>query len=518
MQGKQLLALILAFLLISPLDLRAYAARFVDMSDNWAEKYVNTLSDRNIIGKEESGKFSPNEPITRAVLADWLVKVLGLENQPVASQPSFADVKPTDWYYKSVEIIRQNNYISGYADGFRPNQFIQKAEVLIIIARTLNSPSLSEGQVSAELAKYKDSDKIPNWAKEGIAQCSIAGVVVNHPDPAIVKATDIATRADVAACLYELQEHSTRKTIADSAAKVNNPNTASNNSNSPVNYQPYDDSQYQGRVISQDSFNANTANAQISQMPPGNNYGGQYNFTPGNYQQASPYQQQPPPGYLQGGVAVISAGTQLKTTLKNTLNSGSTQPGEEIRATLAEALYSNGTEVVPAGSKIIGQVTSVISAKRFRFGANGKMDLKFTSIETPDGRRFPLSASVDTNQIRLVGGTTKGRVGKSLMYTGIGAGGGAALGTALGAIVGATGGGRVGKSTGMGAIFGTAIGAGVGGVGAAVRKGGEVKLPAGMDLPIKLDESLQVTVGRPPYQQQMPYGGGMQQQQAFPEQ
>lgn len=222
---------------------------------------------------------------------------------------------------------------------------------------------------------------------------------------------------------------------------------------------------------------------------------------------APPSQYYPPPGgYLQGGAAIIAAGTHFQAALKNSIDSGSSQVGEEIQATLNSPLYSNGAPVVPAGSRLIGQITNVVSARRFQFGANGRVDIRFTSIETPDGRRFPLSASVDTSQLRLSGGSTGGRVGKGLMTVGAGAAAGALFGTALGPIVGATSDGRAGKATGMGAVFGTAIGAGAGAVGAAARKGSEVKIPAGTALPIQLDESLQVTTGGPPPVQQ-PYGG-----------
>ncbi len=166
-------------------------------------------------------------------------------------------------------------------------------------------------------------------------------------------------------------------------------------------------------------------------------------------------------------------------------------------------------EVVPAGSRVLGSVTNVISAKRFKFGANGKIDIKFTSVETPDGRKIPLSASIDENTLNLTGGTTGGRIGKSLITTGVGAGGGAALGTALGAIVGATGRGQVGRSTGMGAAFGTALGGGVGLVGAGVRKGSEIKIKAGSSLPVQLTDNMQVAAAAPSYPPAYPpqYGG-----------
>ena len=297
------------------------------------------------------------------------------------------------------------------------------------------------------------------------------------------------------------------------------------------------------KPISVELFQPAIAQSQISQNDPGQAYqgnpgnNGQYQ-NQGYQQQQQPYyapqgqpaapgqtetfnaQQQPYPQYqqppyqqpLQGQVAVIGAGTQFQASLINTLDSGVSQPGERVEATLGQGLMgSNGGEAVPAGSVLTGSITNVVSAKRFQFGANGKIDIKFTSLRTPDGRVFPLSASVDGNQVKLVGGSTAGRIGKGVLTTGIGAGGGAALGTGLGAIVGATSHGQVGRATGMGAVFGTAIGGGVGLIGAGVRKGSEVIFKAGQSLPVKLDQSMQVTVASQPYYPPQNYQPPMQQ-------
>jgi hypothetical protein len=265
-------------------------------------------------------------------------------------------------------------------------------------------------------------------------------------------------------------------------------------------YQQYPPQGQPAPVGQPESFNAQQMQQPPAYQPP--------------YQQ--PYQQPYQP--LQGQAAVIGAGTEFQASLINTLDSGVTQPGEQVQATLGQPLMSsNGSEAIPAGSTLTGNITNVVSAKRFRFGANGKIDMKFTQVRTPDGRVFPLQASVDGNQVKLVGGSTMGRVGKGLLTTGIGAGGGAALGTGLGAIVGATSHGQVGMATGMGAVFGTAIGGGVGLVGAGVRKGSEVIFKAGQSLPVKLDQPMQVTTaayGAP----QQPYYPPPQQGYAPPPQ
>jgi len=521
---KALFAAIVLLLLLGGQTVEA--ARFVDLQDNWAEKYINMLSDQGVINAEPDGQFRPNQPVTRAVFAYWLVKVLGLENQPVPSTSSFPDVKTADWFFKPVEIIRQNNYISGYADGFRPNQFIQKAEVITILSRTLDTPQPDEQQIDDALAAYSDKAKIPSWARTGIAQATRARIIVTEK-PGVLGPTTIATRGETAALLYSLNRQRTHQSIEETTTQSQaQPQSSAQSPAQPLPGEPGSylggtQPAYQGKVSeSQPGYNQPQSGGATVQAPPPPAanppvaifvpQGPPMGYPPlqGGFAQSQPY---PPPNVLMGRISTVSAGTKFQASLKHSLDSGSTQPGEPVEATLGMPLFANGQEVIPAGSKLTGNVTNVVSAKRFKFGANGKIDIKFTAIETPDGRKFPLSASVDDTQLRMTGGTGMGRVGKGLVTTGVGAAGGAALGTALGAIVGATSDGSVGKATGMGAAFGTALGGGVGLVGAGIRKGSEAKIVAGTALPVRLDDSLQVTSATPaplqPYYVQPYYGG-----------
>ena len=509
------------------------AARFVDTSGYWGEKYVNKLSDRGVLPASDDGKFDPDKPITRGELAEWLVKTLKLDKQPISGVPSFPDVKPTDPNFRAIEIIRQNNYISGYKDGFRPKQFIQRGEMISIVARALNRPEPQADDIEKILAPYKDHASVPQMARSGVAK-AIEGRILITQSADEIKPIDMATRGDTAVLLCALADSLERRDIAMAAeSTAGTPNSGSSPQQGmppPLGFQGNPTGypqmprgayggppQYQGQVERQDAYN------QPPQQPPG--YGPPPGMQPpGAYVQQGAANFQPPfqgqyqggqPGYpgqqpmLTGRVATVAAGTMVGATLKNTINSGSSQPGEAIEASIDQPLYSNGQEVIPAGSRLIGQITNVVSARRFKFGANGQVNIKFTQLVTPSGKRFPLSASIDTNQVKLTGGTTAGRVGKGALTTAVGAGSGAALGTALGAIVGGTSDGRVGKATGMGAVFGTAIGGGIGLVGAGVRKGSEVKITAGSNLPIRIDQTLQVTTdgappGPPPYGQPPP--------------
>lgn len=189
---------------------------------------------------------------------------------------------------------------------------------------------------------------------------------------------------------------------------------------------------------------------------------------------------------LRGRVVVAPAGSRFDVSIVTTLSSGISRVGDIVSASVASPLIVGADVVIPAGSQIVGQVVNAVPARRFKAGAGGILELRFTSVQTPDGQRYPLSASIDANQFKLQAETGGSRLAKGVGKTAVGAGLGAALGTAIGAIAG----GMPGK----GAWSGAAIGGGLGALGALTSKGQELVLPGGTQLPVLLDQSLQVVV------------------------
>lgn len=189
---------------------------------------------------------------------------------------------------------------------------------------------------------------------------------------------------------------------------------------------------------------------------------------------------------LKGKVVVAPAGSRFDATLTTTLSSGINRIGDIVSATVSSPLVVGSDVLIPAGSQIIGQVVNAVPARRFRAGAGGVLEVRFTAIQIPDGQRYPLSASVDTAQFKLQAETGGSRLAKGVGKTAVGAGLGAALGTAIGAIAG----GMPGK----GAWSGAAIGGGTGALAALASKGSELVLGSGTKIPVLLDQSLQVVV------------------------
>jgi|GEM_PF-600345 len=209
----------------------------------------------------------------------------------------------------------------------------------------------------------------------------------------------------------------------------------------------------------------------------------------------------PPGTFLQGNVTVLGPGTHFRCTLDNTLDSSYTREGEQFLATVTEPVVLDGRVAVPPGSKLTGRVVKVVSARNFNFGVNAKIDVKFIAVQTPDGRKFPINASIDVNELRAAGGANRNPGSRAAASAGHGAVRGLKYGAGIGGLYGVatSRSAFVGRNSAvsrglrygaMGALAGSVVGAGVGLVASGVKKGAEVKVPAGTNLPVQLDEPL----------------------------
>jgi len=166
--------------------------------------------------------------------------------------------------------------------------------------------------------------------------------------------------------------------------------------------------------------------------------------------------------------------TALKVKMEDALDSGTSQPGDHFMATLLEPVTVGDRVALAAGSTIEGTVTDVIPAKKGIKESGGSLTLSFETITTASGESVPMSA-----YLSQVAKSTKKKAGTI--------GGAAAGGALLGKILGGST-----KDAAVGAVVGGAIGTGV----AAGTKGTEMKIEAGTELTITLDQPLTVHMRR----------------------
>jgi parallel beta-helix repeat protein len=176
----------------------AGASRFPDVTGHWAAPYIEALAERNVIGGFPDGTYRPNEPVTRAQFA--AIVNAAFSPTPERSGVNFPDVRSDFWGNAAIQSAYRGNFLSGYPDAtFRPNQQIPRVQALVSLSSGLKLPA---GDTTA-LARYQDAGQIPAYATGAIAAATQRGIVVNYPNVQQLNPNQVATRADVAAFIYQ---------------------------------------------------------------------------------------------------------------------------------------------------------------------------------------------------------------------------------------------------------------------------------------------------------------------------
>jgi hypothetical protein len=168
---------------------------------------------------------------------------------------------------------------------------------------------------------------------------------------------------------------------------------------------------------------------------------------------------------------MVPAGTRLVVRLESAAGSDSSRTGDPIEATLTDAVMVGGTEVLPPGSLVRGEVAAAGPGGKVKGRAS--LELRFSSI-TVAGRdgQYPIAARVS-----WLAPTTKGKDAAKI-----------AIPAAGGAIIGAIVGGK------KGIAIGSALGGGAGTAVVLSTRGRQIRLPRGTVLALRLDQAVDVRV------------------------
>ncbi|MEG4440610.1 S-layer homology domain-containing protein [Microcoleus sp. AT9_B5] len=176
--------------------------KFSDIPDKyWAGPFILALVDRKIFADSTDNKFRPDEPMTRAELAR-LIQRMSDDKEPIRKPINFKDVKDKSPVAPAIDHTVKTGYLKGYPNNeFRPEKQIPRVEVIAALASGLSlKPST---KATKTLRVYTDRAKVPKWAVNKVASATEAGIVVNHPKRELLQPNKIATRAEVAAMIYQ---------------------------------------------------------------------------------------------------------------------------------------------------------------------------------------------------------------------------------------------------------------------------------------------------------------------------
>lgn len=177
------------------------AIEFPDVSSAyWAYPFITNLTQRGILTGMDDGTFQPDEPVTRAQYAAMLDQVL--PETPTQSPIAFSDVSTDYWASSAIDAAVQRGFLKGYPEGdFQPDQPITRVQVLTSLVNGMGISTAANPE--AIVQRFADTNQIPNWAIPVTATATASGFVVNHPDPNQLNPNQPASRAEVAAMMYQ---------------------------------------------------------------------------------------------------------------------------------------------------------------------------------------------------------------------------------------------------------------------------------------------------------------------------
>ena len=176
-----------------------------DIKGLWAQPYIEALASQKIIAGFPDGNFRPDEPVTRAQFATIVSKAFAPQSQRQAV--NFKDVSPKFWANQAIQTAYRGGFVAGYPGGlFQPEQAIPRVQALVSLA---NGLKLSANNPKA-ISVYTDAAQIPEYATGAVAAATQRQLVVNYPTPSQLNPNREASRAEIAAFVYQALVNSGR--------------------------------------------------------------------------------------------------------------------------------------------------------------------------------------------------------------------------------------------------------------------------------------------------------------------
>ena len=120
------------------------APTFNDTVGHWAEDWIEALRNDGITGGCGQNLYCPENPVTRAEMAVFLLKAkygAGYSPPPVGSSTGFNDVPTTQWAAAWIEQLSAEGITGGCgASNYCPNDPVTRAQMAVFLVRAFNLP------------------------------------------------------------------------------------------------------------------------------------------------------------------------------------------------------------------------------------------------------------------------------------------------------------------------------------------------------------------------------------------
>jgi|LSQX01.3.fsa_nt_gb hypothetical protein len=168
----------------------------------WAIKQIEAIAEKGIVNSKGTQHFVPQENITRADFAYFLIRTLGLTSD---STETFGDVLDDAHYAKEIATGKALGILKGVGDdSYNPNAAISRQDMMTICARGMEyAGKLGAERKNESVLNFTDANMISDYAIDSITAMVSEGIVLGNADGTINPIGN-TIRAEAAVIMYRI--------------------------------------------------------------------------------------------------------------------------------------------------------------------------------------------------------------------------------------------------------------------------------------------------------------------------
>ncbi|KJR40875.1 S-layer homology region domain protein [Candidatus Magnetoovum chiemensis] len=177
----------------------------IDPSDSFSD-YIYTIYINGITSGYEDGGYHPDDNVTRAQMALFIIRALGLESEMASSCAGtvFTDVNTStagDYFCRAIEKFSELGITSGYADGsFGYNDNVTRAQMALFIVKALGLEAEMASSCAGSVFTDVNTSTVGDYFCRAIEKFAELGITSGYEDGSYGY-NNLVTRAQMAAFL-----------------------------------------------------------------------------------------------------------------------------------------------------------------------------------------------------------------------------------------------------------------------------------------------------------------------------
>ncbi len=170
-------------------------------ASDWYAEDVKTLTAKGIISGDGTGRFNPQDKVTREQFVKMILETVEVEL--VTETTGFADVANGAWYESYIATASKYGIVNGVSEtDFGVGTSISRQDMAVLIERVLKYKNIELEKAGVEA--FGDADMISAYAADAVANMKAIGLIQGYNN--MYNPKDNLTRAEAATVIASLLE------------------------------------------------------------------------------------------------------------------------------------------------------------------------------------------------------------------------------------------------------------------------------------------------------------------------